>query len=117
MKIKLIRNFITMKILILVWCCKGEILKTEKPGASKESETAKKPGWAVKLHELLHDQWDQSHSPDYLSKITNVHPVTISKYFINYFGCAFGEYMRKLKISHSLPLIKSSKYSLTDVAS
>lgn len=83
---------------------------------SKESETAKKPGWAVKLHELLHDQWDQSHSLDYLSKITNVHPVTISKYFINYFGCAFGEYMRKLKISRSLPLIKSSKYSLTDVA-
>ena len=83
---------------------------------SKKKEAAKKPEWAIKLHEVLHDQWDQSHSLDYLSKITNVHPVTISKYFINYFGCTIGEYMRKLKISQSLPLIRSGKYSLTDVA-
>ena len=49
---------------------------------SKKKEATKKPEWAIKLHEVLHDQWDQSHSLDYLSKITNVHPVTISKYFI-----------------------------------
>jgi len=83
---------------------------------SSARESVKKPGWVLKLHEVLHDEWDQSHSLGYLSKSTNVHPVTISKYFINYFGCTIGEYMRKLKISHSLPLIKSGQYSLTDVA-
>lgn len=75
-----------------------------------------KPDWIIRLSELLRDQWNQSHSLTDLSLLLQVHPVTISRYFSKYFGCTLGEYVRKIKIEKSIPLIKNGKYSLTEIA-
>lgn len=72
--------------------------------------------WCLKLKEILNDDWNKNHSLDELSLIVGVHPVTISKHFSNYFGCTLGEYVRKVRIVRSLDLIKSTTYSLSEIA-
>lgn len=72
--------------------------------------------WCSRLEEILHDEWNDNHSLSELSKRLDVHPVTISKYFTKYFGCTYGEYVRKLRINKSLAFIKNSDLSLTEIA-
>lgn len=74
------------------------------------------PDWLARLLELLRDEWDTVPVLDDLSKAVGVHPVTVSKYFTKYVGCTLGEYMRKTKVDKSLTLIRSGRYSLTEVA-
>lgn len=76
----------------------------------------KKPAWVNELYELLNDRWNERIILQDLSSAINVHPVTISKYFTRYFSCTLGEYMRRLKISKSISLIKTSRQSLTEIA-
>ncbi len=74
------------------------------------------PHWMRTVRDLLHDRWDENISLQDLAASVNVHPTTISKNFRRYFQCTLGEYCRKMKIKHALSLLKSSKYSLTQVA-
>lgn len=73
------------------------------------------PLWVVKIYELMNDKWNEPLSLDDLAKECGVHQVTISKYFRKYFGCTFGEYMRRIKIEKSLSMIKNSRFSLTQI--
>lgn len=81
-----------------------------------ELKSYKEISWCVKLNQLIHDDWDKQHSLSDLATQIGVHPVTISKYFARYFGCTLGEYLRKLRVSKSLSLIKNPEYSLTEIA-
>ncbi len=74
------------------------------------------PEWVHILSDLLNDKWNESVTLRELSLAAEVHPVTISKYFRKYFSCTLGEYLRKLKIDKSIPLIKNSEVSLTEIA-
>jgi AraC family transcriptional regulator len=51
-----------------------------------------------------------------LSRATEKHSITISKHFRKYFSCTLGKYLRKLKVEKSIPLIKNSPMSLTEIA-
>ncbi|MNU55426.1 HTH-type transcriptional activator Btr [compost metagenome] len=81
-----------------------------------ELKSYKQIDWCVKLNQLINDNWNEQHNLSDLAMQIGVHPVTISKYFARYFGCTFGEYLRKLRVSKSLPLIKNPAYSLTEIA-
>lgn len=72
--------------------------------------------WLTELHAILNDEWNINHSLSELSVRLGVHPVTISKNFRNYFGCSYGDYVRKLRIDRSLALIKNTGASLTEIA-
>jgi AraC family transcriptional regulator len=74
------------------------------------------PKWVRLLTDLLNEKWNQPVTLQELSTATDVHPVTISKYFRKYFSCTLGEYLRKLKIDKSIPLIKNTRMSLTEIA-
>lgn len=74
------------------------------------------PEWVKNLSNLLNDRWDEQITLNELSAIIGVHPVTISKYFRKYFQSTYGEYMRKLKVNKSIPLIKHNNSSLTEIA-
>ncbi len=74
------------------------------------------PKWVQRLAELLDEKWNQQVTLHELSMATEVHPVTISKYFRKYFSCTLGEYLRKLKIDKSISLIKNTRMSLTEIA-
>jgi AraC family transcriptional regulator len=74
------------------------------------------PRWATLLIEILNDRWNENLSLDELSRLVRVHPVTISKFFPNYFSCTLGEYVRKIRIEKATTLIRETHLSLTDVA-
>lgn len=75
-----------------------------------------KPSWVHVLEELLNDRWNETPVLQDLSTATGVHPITISKHFNRYFGCTLGQYMRKLKVSRAIVLMKTNETNLTDIA-
>jgi AraC family transcriptional regulator len=77
---------------------------------------SKCPNWVFVLYELLNDCWNENPSLQDLSKILNISPISISKHFPKYFGCTLGEYIRRLKIDRSIPLIQKSTASLTEIS-
>jgi AraC family transcriptional regulator len=83
---------------------------------SKDSSNKPTPKWVRLLGDLLKDKWNEQITLHELSMATETHPATISKHFRKYFSCTLGEYLRKLKIEKSIPLIKNSTMSLTEIA-
>jgi AraC family transcriptional regulator len=73
------------------------------------------PDWLIRSRELLNDQWDQWPTLSELAAECEVHPVTLSKYFHRFFGCTLGSYLRKLKAQHALAMIRSGRYSLSEI--
>ncbi len=79
-------------------------------------DSQKDYSWIHKIDGILRINWEQHLSLNYLSALVNMHPVTVSKQFHKYHSCTLGEYVRKLKVEKALTLIKSSRYSLTEIA-
>lgn len=76
----------------------------------------KTPSWVNKLREVLHDEFENKLSLNYLSSQLNIHPVHLSRGFPQYFHCNLGEYLRKLKVERSLVLLAQAYVPLTDIA-
>ena len=74
------------------------------------------PDWTHKIVEILNDEWNHSWSLAEFSGMLDIHPVTLSKYFSKYFKCTLGDYIRRIKIDKALTLIRSNRYSLTEIA-
>ena len=83
---------------------------------AKDDLQRKIPEWVRQIMEILNDRWSENISLKELSTILHVHPVTISRYFPKYVKCSFGEYIRRIRIERSLPMIRSSRLSLTEIA-
>lgn len=92
-----------------------EILLLGLIGDSSRS-VLKKPRWMELVGQILNDRWNLTTTLQSLSTEVGVHPVTISKYFSRYYYCTLGEYLRKLRIEKSLPLIRNSQMSLTEIS-
>lgn len=75
-----------------------------------------KPIWVDQLRDLIEDRYNEFISLKELSKILNVHPVTISKYFKKYYRGSLGDYMRKVKVQRALEYLFHTKMSLTEIA-
>jgi len=84
--------------------------------AKKHNHQSADVRWARQIDEYLRSCPDERVSLPDLAKLADLHPVTLSKKFPQYFGCTLGEYKRKLKIEKSLHLVKSSTMSLTKIA-
>jgi AraC family transcriptional regulator len=82
----------------------------------KESGSSSLPEWVGKVRECLADRWNEKVSLQELSRMSGVHPITISKHFPRYFSCTLGEYLRRLKTEKALALVKSSNLSLIEIA-
>ena len=83
----------------------------------QKSAQKKTPGWVKDLKEIIQDQIDTNLSLTDISKSLNIHPSYLSREFSKHFNnLSFGEYIRKLRIEKAIELIKSSSYSLTEVA-
>lgn len=92
-----------------------KILLFDLIGNARRSENDR-PFWVGRIYELMNDRWNDSLSLEDLAQTAGVHPVTVSKYFRKYFGCTFGEYIRRIRIERSLSIIKNSSFSLTEIA-
>lgn len=77
------------------------------------------PVWVKELRALIQDQIDTNLSLTLkdLSKDLDVNPSYISREFSKYFdNLSYGDYIRKLRIERATELLKSSHYSLTEIA-
>lgn len=79
----------------------------------------KTPDWVAGLKALIQDQIDTNLSLTLkdLSKDLDVNPSYISREFSRYFdNLSYGDYIRKLRIERSVDLLRTSTYSLTEIA-
>ena len=77
----------------------------------------KTPAWAKELKEIIQDQIDSNLNLTEISKSLDINPSYLSREFSKHFDdLSFGEYIRKLRIEKAIELIKSTSYSLTEVA-
>lgn len=76
----------------------------------------KKPKWVNLIDEILHEQFADTLTLEYLSQILDIHPIHLSRDFSKYFNCNLGEYIRKLKVEKALSLIASKNQSFTEIA-
>ncbi|KFF05063.1 AraC family transcriptional regulator [Flavobacterium reichenbachii] len=83
---------------------------------SNQNNIHKNPKWVKMIDDLLHEQFAENLSLDYLSKTLDIHPVHLSRNFSKYFDCNLSEYVRKLKVEKALSLIALQKQSFTEIA-
>lgn len=84
---------------------------------TKQGSKKKIPQWAKELKETIQDHIDTNLSLKELSKGLEISPSYLSREFSKYFeDLSFGDYIRKQRIDRAMELIKSSSYSLTEIA-
>lgn len=79
----------------------------------------KTPKWAKELKDILQDQVDTNFtfSLKEFSNELGINPSYLSRKFSAYFdNLNFGEYIRKIRIEKAIELIRSTNYSLTEIA-
>lgn len=77
----------------------------------------KTPDWVKELKEIIQDQIDTNLSLTNISKSLDIHPSYLSREFSKHFNnLSFGEYTRKMRIEKAIELIRTSPYSLTEIA-
>ncbi|TDW46542.1 AraC-like DNA-binding protein [Flavobacterium sp. 270] len=81
-----------------------------------QSVLHKKPKWVTMVDEILHEQFADNLTLEYLSQLLDIHPVHLSRDFAKYFNCSLSEYVRKLKVEKALSLIALQKQSFTEIA-
>ncbi len=78
--------------------------------------TTRIPKWVKIVDEVLLTRWNEPVSLEELSLASQVHPVTISKYFSKYYHRTIGDHITHIRIEKSIPLIKDTKISLGEIA-
>ncbi|WP_162902974.1 helix-turn-helix domain-containing protein [Taibaiella koreensis] len=81
-----------------------------------DRKNSRLPGWTLRLKEILNDEWDTPFELHDLALKAGVHPVTISRYFPQYFSATLSSYLKSIRIEKSINLIKASSLSLTEIA-
>jgi hypothetical protein len=80
-------------------------------------EKKKTPIWVKELKEIIQDQVDTNLNLTEISKSLDINPSYLSREFSKHFNnLSFGEYTRKLRIEKAIELMKTNKYSLTEIA-
>ena len=79
-------------------------------------ESSGKPQWVNKIQELVNENTSDSLSLKHLARLTDIHPVHLSRDFHKYFDCNLGEYTRKKKIEKAISLLMDPKKNLLDIA-
>jgi AraC-like DNA-binding protein len=77
------------------------------------------PAWATELRSIIQDQIDTNLTLSLSGKSNelNINPAYISREFNKYFdNLSFGEYIRKLRVEKAINYIKTSDYSLSEIA-
>jgi AraC-like DNA-binding protein len=74
------------------------------------------PSWVKKFDIVVRDCIAYTPTLENISKLLNIHPVTLSKEFYKHYQCSFGDYIRHLKIEKSLPLLAKKNMPVNDVS-
>ncbi len=89
----------------------GEITR-----AKQRRARGAKPGWLIRLVELLHARLQETLSMTELAAEVGVHPTHLTRTFRDHYGCTPGEYLRKLRIEFAQRKLTSTSKSLSEIA-
>jgi AraC family transcriptional regulator len=89
----------------------GEIAR-----GKNEARSTPPPPWLVKAREMLHDAPNQTLSITAIAAEVGVHPSHLCRSFREHIGQTPGEYLRRVRIERSLPLVLTSNLPLKAVA-
>ena len=85
-------------------------------GSFRKFSETKKPFWVKKIDEIFRESFAEKLTLNDLANQLNLHPIYLCRMFPQFFGCGFGEYLRKLRIEKSLILLRNKSFSLTEIA-
>jgi AraC family transcriptional regulator len=85
-------------------------------GSTSHRRYKQPPAWVDKLRQLLHDSPQSTHSLESLSRTIGIHPVHLSRYFLKYFGCNLGAYIRNMRLCRGAAELNAGKKSATQIA-
>ena len=73
------------------------------------------PVWVRRFNDIKND-CDGKLTLTSAAKQLNMHPVTLSKEFPQYYHCSFGEYIRQFRVEKSLALLSKKNMPVSEVA-
>ena len=83
----------------------------------QKAKQKRTPDWVKELKEIIQDQIDTNLSLTNISKSLDINPSYLSREFSKHFNnLSFGVYIRKMRIEKAIELMKTSLYSLTEIA-
>ena len=83
----------------------------------QKAKQKKTPDWVRELKEIIQDQIDTNLNLTNISKSLDINPSYLSREFSKHFNnLSFGEYTRKMRIEKAIGLMRTSPYSLTEIA-
>jgi AraC family transcriptional regulator len=77
---------------------------------------ASKPHWVEEVREILSSRFTETPSLAELAESVGVHPVHLAREFRKRFGCATGDYVRRLRIEQASSALISSDAPITEIA-
>jgi AraC family transcriptional regulator len=77
---------------------------------------ASKPHWVEKAREILSSRFTETPSLVELAESVGVHPVHLAREFRRRFGCATGDYVRRLRIEQACAALISSDAPIAEIA-
>ena len=87
----------------------GEILRLP-------NENRLGPRWLKRVTDLLHDQFTENLSLEFIADQVGIHPAHLSRTFRRHFMCTLGEYVRDLRIERAKHCLANSDASLCEIA-
>jgi AraC family transcriptional regulator len=77
---------------------------------------ARRPHWVEEVREILSSRFAETPSLSELAESVGVHPVHLAREFRKRFGCATGDYVRRLRIEQACAALTSSDAPITEIA-
>ena len=77
---------------------------------------APKPHWVEEVREILSSRFTETPSLAELAESVGVHPVHLAREFRKRFGCATGDYVRRLRIERACAALTASDAPITEIA-
>lgn len=74
------------------------------------------PSWINKFNAVVQADISNDLTLENISKLLNIHPVTLSKEFPKFYHCSFGKYIRQIRIEKSLPFLAKKNIAVNDIA-
>lgn len=75
-----------------------------------------RPKWLEMTKELLHAQFREPLSLNYIASVVSKHPVHLAREFRKHFRCTIGEYVRRLRVDFAVKELSKSNDSLSEIA-
>jgi AraC family transcriptional regulator len=84
--------------------------------SSERRERGARPGWLLRVVDMLHESGAATPQLAVLAEAAGVHPTHLARTFRRYYGCTLGQYVRRLRIEAARGELLAGKKPLSRIA-